>query len=435
MGIAILKGYLIFTIILMIVYAIRHLLFAYNRTFGRQKLYYNDIYSSRMPKISVLIPMHNEEQVLHYVLDSLLKCDYDRDRLEIIPINDNSTDRTKELLEEYHAKYEFIRPLHRDCPNRGKPAGLNDAMAIATGEIIIVFDADYRPATDMLKQLAIAFADPSVGAVMGRVIPFNANHNLLTRLINLERSGGYQVDQQARYNMGLLPQYGGTVGGFRKDVLLEMGGFNPAVLAEDTELTFRLYTHGWKVIYANSAECYEETPETWEVRGRQIRRWSRGHNNVMFRYLLPVLISKQMNWKEKLDGILLLLVYAVPFLLALGQLDAIALFFMHEMNILSGWWVLLFIGTYCSFGNFAPFYEIGSALTMDGIKNEIYLLPLIMYNFYFYMWTISLGFLDSIVDLLTGRQVVWAKTIRFVKQEESEPQEEQTAQAGQGVTE
>lgn len=435
MGIAILKGYLIFTIILMIVYAVRHLLFAYNRTFGRQKLYYNDIYSSRMPKISVLIPMHNEEQVLHYVLDSLLKCDYDRDRLEIIPINDNSTDRTKELLEEYHAKYEFIRPLHRDCPNRGKPAGLNDAMAIATGEIIIVFDADYRPATDMLKQLSIAFADPSVGAVMGRVIPFNANHNLLTRLINLERSGGYQVDQQARYNMGLLPQYGGTVGGFRKDVLLEMGGFNPAVLAEDTELTFRLYTHGWKVIYANSAECYEETPETWEVRGRQIRRWSRGHNNVMFRYLLPVLISKQMNWKEKLDGILLLLVYAVPFLLALGQLDAIALFFMHEMNILSGWWVLLFIGAYCSFGNFAPFYEIGSALTMDGIKNEIYLLPLIMYNFYFYMWTISLGFLDSIVDLLTGRQVVWAKTIRFVKQEESEPQEEQTAQAGQGVTE
>lgn len=415
MGIIVLKGYMIFTIVLMIVYAVRHLLFAYNRAFGKQKLYYNDIYSSRMPKISVLVPMHNEEQVLHYVLDSLLQCDYDRDRLEIIPINDNSTDRTRELLDEYHAKYEFIRPLHRDCPDRGKPAGLNDAMAVATGDIIIVFDADYRPATDMLKQLAIAFADPSVGAVMGRVIPYNANRNMLTRLINLERSGGYQVDQQARYNMGLIPQYGGTVGGFRKDLLLKMGGFNPAVLAEDTELTFRLFTNGWKVIYANSAECYEETPETWEVRGRQIRRWSRGHNNVMFRYFLRVLVTKHMNWKEKLDGILLLLVYAVPFLLAVGQLDAIALFFLHEMDILSGWWVLLFIGAYCSFGNFAPFYEIGSALTMDGIKNEVHLLPLIMYNFYFYMWTISLGFLDAIADLITGRQVVWAKTKRFTK--------------------
>ncbi len=143
-------------------------------------------------------------------------------------------------------------------------------MELATGEIIIVFDADYRPARDMLKQLAIAFEDPEVGAVMGRVIPYNTNKNLLTRLINLERSGGYQVDQQARYNLRTIPQYGGTVGGFRKDVMLDMGGFNPLVLAEDTELTYRLYTHGWKVVYANSAECYEEAPETWEVRGRQI---------------------------------------------------------------------------------------------------------------------------------------------------------------------
>ena len=405
MGIVILKGYFIFTVIIMLVYAVRHLLFAYNRMFARQKMYYNDIYSSRMPKVSVLIPMHNEEQVLQYVLEALLQCDYDRDRLEIIPINDNSTDRTKELLEEYHAKYEMIRPIHRDTPNRGKPAGLNDAMAVATGEIIIVFDADYRPATDMLKQLAIAFADPEVGAVMGRVIPYNANRNLLTRLINLERSGGYQVD-------------GGTVGGFRKELIQELGGFNPAVLAEDTELTFRLYTHGWKVIYANSAECYEESPETWEVRGRQIRRWSRGHNGVLFRYLFRVILSTQMNWKEKIDGILLLLVYAVPYFLALGQLDAFALFFLHEMDLMTGWWVLLFIGVYCSFGNFAPFYEIGSALLMDGIKREIFLLPLIMYNFYFYMWTMSLGFLDAVADILTGRQVTWAKTKRFAKQKE-----------------
>ena len=416
MGVAILKGYMIFVVVLMILYAIRHIIFAYSRMFSRQKLYYNDIYTSDMPKISVLVPMHNEEQVLHFVLDSLLKCDYDRDRMEIIPINDNSTDRTRELLEEYHRKYDFIRPIHRDCPDRGKPAGLNDAMQVATGDIIIVFDADYRPATDMLKQLAIAFADPQVGAVMGRVIPFNADKNILTRLINLERSGGYQVDQQARYNMGLIPQYGGTVGGFRKQVIMDLGGFNPAVLAEDTELTFRLYTRGWKVVYANSAECYEESPETWAVRSRQIRRWSRGHNNVMFRYFFPVIFTPKMRLKEKLDGLFLLLVYAVPFLLGLGQLDALALFFMHEMDILSGWWVLLFIAGYCSFGNFAPFYEIGSALAMDGIKNEIYLLPLIMFNFYFYMWAISMGFLDAIVDLLTGRQVTWAKTKRFVKE-------------------
>lgn len=411
---------MVFVIILMIIYAVRHFVFAYNRLFGKQRLYYNDIYSTRMPSISVLIPMHNEEQVLDFVLQSLLKCEYDRDRLEIIPINDNSTDRTKEMLDEYHEKYEFIRPLHRNCPDRGKPAGLNDAMKIAKGDIIIVFDADYRPARDMLKQLAVAFQDPEVGAVMGRIIPYNTNKNLLTRLINLERCGGYQVDQQARYNLKSIPQYGGTVGGFRKDLMLEMGGFNPLVLAEDTELTYRFYTKGWKVIYANSAECYEEAPETWAVRGRQIRRWARGHNQVLFRYLGKVILTPNMNWREKVDGILLLLVYAVPFFLALGQLDSFILFFLGEMDIFAGWWVLLFIGVYCSFGNFAPFYEIGTGLMLDGVKGETMLLPLIMFNFYFYMWNISLGFLDAIADIITKRKVSWAKTKRFAKADNKE---------------
>ena len=254
MVVAIMKGYIIFVIILMLLYTARHFYFTIVRLLGRQRLYYNDILTDRMKSISVLIPMHNEEQVLSNVLDSLLQYEYDRDRLEIIPINDNSTDRTREMLDEYHRKYEFIRPLHRDCPDRGKPVGLNDAMKLAKGEIIIVFDADYRPARNMLKQIALGFEDPQVGAVMGRVIPYNTNTNMLTRLINLERSGGYQVDQQARYNLKTIPQYGGTVGGFRKDFLLETGGFNPKVLAEDTELTYRLFTNGWKVVYANSAE-------------------------------------------------------------------------------------------------------------------------------------------------------------------------------------
>lgn len=415
MVVAILKGYMIFQIILIIIYVIRHFLFGVNRMAGRQRLYYNDIYSSKMKSITILIPMHNEEQVLSYVLDSLLECDYDRDRLEIIPINDNSTDRTKELLDEYHKKYEFIRPLHRDCPDRGKPVGLNDAMEIATGEIIIVFDADYRPAKDMLKQLAIAFEDPEVGAVMGRVIPYNANKNILTRLINLERSGGYQVDQQARYNLRTIPQYGGTVGGFRKDILLSTGGFNPLVLAEDTELTYRLYTSGWKVIYANSAECYEEAPETWSVRSKQIRRWARGHNQVLFRYFFKTLLTPHMNFREKLDGILLLFVYAVPFFMLLGQIASLILFFLGEMNLFSGWWVLLFLGAYCSFGNFAPFFEIGTALFLDGILGEVFLLPLLLFNFYFYMWNISLGFLDAIADIVTKRKVKWAKTARFAE--------------------
>ena len=413
--ILILKCYMIFVIFVMLIYATRHFVFTINRFQSHQRMYYNDIVATRMKMISVLVPMHNEELVLEDALEALLKCDYDRDMMEIIPINDNSTDRTKEMLDEYHRKYEFIRPLHRDCPDRGKPVGLNDAMELARGEIIIVFDADYRPAKNLLKQLAITFEDPEVGAVMGRVIPYNANKNILTRLINIERSGGYQVDQQARYNMRLIPQYGGTVGAFRKDVMMEMGGFDTSVLAEDTDLTFRMYLRGWKVMYANSAECYEEAPESWTVRARQIRRWARGHNQVLFRELFPLLLSDKMTPREKFDGALLLLIYAVPVILLFGHITSYILFFMGDMNIFSGWWVLLFIGSYCSFGNFAPFYEIGVALTLDGVKGEVFLLPLMLFNFYFYLWAITQGFFDAIWDILTKRKVVWAKTSRFNK--------------------
>ena len=417
MVIKIMQGYIIFVIIVMLLYTVRHFFFTIVRLLGRQRLYYNDIVTSRMKHISVLIPMHNEEKVLDTVLTALLECDYDADRLEIIPINDNSTDKTREMLDEYHRKYEFIRPLHRNCADRGKPVGLNDAMRMARGEIIIVFDADYRPARSMLKQIALAFEDPQVGAGMGRVIPYNTNKNMLTRLINLERSGGYQVDQQARYNLRAIPQYGGTVGGFRRDFLLSTGGFNPKVLAEDTELTYRLITNGWKVVYANSAECYEESPESWNVRGRQIRRWARGHNEVLFRYLIPTITSPHLNLFQKIDGLFLLFIYAVPVLLLFGWGVSLALFFLGRMDIFGGWWVLLFLGVYNAFGNFAPFFEIGAALIIDGLPGEALLLPLMMFNFFFYMWNISLGFFDAVVDIVTGRGVKWDKTIRFAVKE------------------
>lgn len=292
--VGILKAYFVFSITVMLIYVVRHFVFSYNRLFGRQKISYRDLIDSELPSVSILIPMHNEELVLESVLDALLKCDYDKDKLEIIPINDNSADRTAEMLDEYNGKYPFIRPLHRsEDVMRGKPAALNDALQIARGEIVIVFDADYQPSRNLIKKIALCFSDPEVGAAMGRVVPINASTNLLTNLLNLERTGGYQVDQQARYNLNLIPQYGGTVGGFRKHLLLESGGFDVHILAEDTELTYRLYLRGWKVVYDNSAECYEESPDTWKARGRQIQRWSRGHNVVLFNYFIRTLFCKK----------------------------------------------------------------------------------------------------------------------------------------------
>ena len=408
----ILKLYFIFTVVVMVIYGIRHYIFTYNRLYYPQRKYCQDILDTDVFSVSVVIPMHNEEAVAEGVLQALLRSDYPEDKLEIIPINDFSEDKTQEILDKYAQTDKRVHPLHRFEGDRGKPAALNEAMKLAKGEIIIVFDADYIPARDLVRKLSIGFLDPQVGAVMGRVVPVNTSKNILTRLLDLERSGGYQVDQQARYNMDLLPQYGGTVGGFRKALLMDTGSFNIRVLAEDTELTYRLFCRGWKVSYANSAECYEEAPESWEVRARQIQRWSRGHNQCMWRYFVPVLKSTYLNFWEKLDGLLLLCIYMMPVILLLGLIDSLLLFFMDEMHIIAGWLFLIFLGAYNTFGNFAPFFEIGTACFLDGARQRVFLLPYIAFNFYFYMWFITKGFFQSILDLITHRKATWQKTAR-----------------------
>ena len=125
-----------------------------------------------------------------------------------------------------------------------------------------------------------------------------------------------------------------------------------------------------------------------------------------------------MTLMQKIDGVFLLFVYAVPMFTLVGWLVSMALYFLGEMNIMSGWWVILFLGVYDSFGNFAPFFEVGTSMVLDGTPKEALLLPLLMFNFFFYMWHISLGFVDAVADILTGRAAMWDKTARFAQSKE-----------------
>ncbi len=411
--ITILKIYMLLVILVMVIYAFRHNLFTFNRIFGEQKLYYRDILDSTFTMVSIIIPMYNEERTAPHILDLLTKSDYPRSKMEIIPVNDSSTDKTRAILDSYALRYPFINPIHRESENRGKVPALNEALTIARGNIILVFDADYLPSKGMVRDLVVAFEDPKVASVMGRVMLINTGKNLLTRLLDLERTGGYQVDQQARYNLGLIPQYGGTVGGFRKELVLALGGFDEKILAEDTELTFRLFINGWDVAYANRLECYEEAPEEWKVRANQIKRWSRGHNGVLFKYLCPVIKSKHLNFYQKLDGTLLLFMYLIPFIFLLGILDSIVLFFLGEMNLLNYVIIYLLIGMYVTFGSFAPFYQIGVGAFLDRTSYRIRLLPFFFFIFIFNLWFISQGFIESVIDAISNRKVTWHKTKRY----------------------
>jgi len=412
-----LKITLIVIIAILVVFMVRHLIFTLNRLFGRQRHPYLDVDVADWPTLAVLIPAHNEEAVIENALSALVDVDYPHDRLRIIPIDDRSEDDTWGIIERYHNDYpHLIDPIRRVKGKQGKAAAISQATELVTEDIVILFDADYVPGRALLKQLAAPFFDPEVGAVMGRVVPHNTGSNLLTRLLDLERAGGYQVDQQARMNLRLVPQYGGSVGGARVRALKQVGGWREDALAEDTDLTYRLLLNGYKTIYENRSECYEEVPELWQERNRQIMRWAKGHNQAAFRYVWRVLTTHHVRHLERLDAVLLLGVYTVAPLLLLGWVCALLLYYTGQQMIASaGVMLFAFVG-FGAMGNFAAFFEIAAALHLDGSGHRVRLLPLNIFNFLVSLINITRACFGLVfVDFLFNREMRWEKTKRYRK--------------------
>lgn len=371
-----------FTVAFLLLYALRHYAFGYSRLRIEHPKDCSELVGFHMPRVTVLIPMHNEEKVAADVLQALVDSDYDWEKLEVIPINDRSTDKTQEIIDRFARLYPFIQPLHRTGGQSGKPAALVEACALATGEILVLFDADYVPGKSVLKMLVAPFADPEIGASMGRVVPHNIGDSLLSGLLSLERSAGYQGVQQSRFNMGFTAQFGGTVGAVRAAALDSVGGWNPESLTEDTDLTFALLLNGWKTAYVNRAECYEEVPQSWSVRRRQLSRWVTGHTECLHNYWPDLMQSRFLTRWEKLDALFLLAMYWTAPVLVLGWLASLVLFFVPEARPTP--WLpiaLAFLG-YQLASNQATFLEIGVASMLDGTRIRSLLLPLNLLNFF-----------------------------------------------------
>jgi len=402
----------------MLIYTARHYLFTLNRLFGRHRQPYVDIGTAAWPTVAVFIPCHNETAVITHMLDALLASDYPAEQLVIIPIDDRSTDGTRAILKDYAERFPGrVLPFYRSEGRPGKAAALKDASMEAAGSdasIHLVFDADYLPGRGLIKQLVAPFFDVEVGAVMGRVVPINVSKSLLTRLLDLERTGGYQVDQQARMNLGLIPQYGGTVGGVRRVALTTVGGWRDDTLAEDTDITFRLVLAGWEVAYQNRSECYEEVPETWPSRIRQIKRWARGHNQSLWRYWWRLLKRPEhLRLRTMLDGQLLLGVYAVGPLLVLGWGLALALYYLG-VQLATGLLAIFAVALYSTLGNFAAFFEVAAGARLDGSRGRIKLLPFLIVGFLVSL--VSVGGATLVQVLTSWRRENnhhWEKTERF----------------------
>ena len=411
---SVMASLLFLIVVIMMLYGVRHFMFTMNRLTGKQRHPYIDVAVARWPMITVFIAAHNEEKVIAGCIEALLNTDYPAECLKIIPVNDRSKDATGSIIDSYVARFPSrISPFHRTDGKAGKSAALKDALQFSVGDIAIIFDADYVPGRGLLKQLVAPFFDPEIGAVMGRVVPINSGVNLLTRLLDLERSAGYQVDQQARMNMNLLPQYGGTVGGVRLSAVEAVGGWHDDTLAEDTDITFRLMFNGWKTVYTNRSECYEEVPEEWAIRIKQVTRWAKGHNQVMARYWWQFATSKYLTLGQRIDGLLLLFVFVIPLIMLIGWGLALGLYFLNAGSLLSQLIPVFALMVYGTLGNFAAFFEIVVAVLIDGNRRRLRLLPFNMLGFLISLFAIAGAVWSLMIDRVFKREMVLDKTIRY----------------------
>lgn len=407
--------YLLYTVVVVIcIYTARHYWFTFNRLFGFQRHPYIDTDTADWPPVTILVAAHNEEKVIAGILSALMNVNYPADKMLVVPVNDRSQDNTQQIIDRFvHEFCPRIRAFHRTSGKPGKAAALKDAMQLVDTEVVLIFDADYTPGAGLIKQLVAPFFDPEVGGVMGRVVPLNCGANMLTRLLDLERSGGYQVDQQARMNLRLVPQHGGTVAGVRLSALREIGGWNENSLTEDTDLTYRLLLHGWKTAYQNRSECYEEVPEVWPVRIKQIMRWAKGHNQALFAYALRLLVGKhRATLRERIDGALLLGVYVMAPVTMLGWILALILFY-RGVALLHGIIALLSVTTYAAVGNFAAFFEIAAAVRLDGNRKRLSILPVLALGFVVSIFAVSKAAVSQIYGYFVHAEFHWDKTERF----------------------
>ena len=225
------------------------------------------------PPVTLIVPAYNEGPVIQQAIRSLLDLDYPA--YEILIVDDGSTDGTGARAAELEGRYGGVTVRVVSKANAGKANALNTGIALARNGFVLCMDGDSRLERGTLRAAMRHFVNPQVGAVAGNVKVVN-RRNLWTRLQALEYIEGLNLARRAQGFLHVVNIIPGPIGIFRRDVLTSVGGYDTDTFAEDADLTLKILTHGWHVVYEARAIAWTEAPETLHDLYKQRYRWTRG---------------------------------------------------------------------------------------------------------------------------------------------------------------
>jgi len=235
-----------------------------------------EVKTEDLPMVTIQLPLYNEKYVIERLLNAISELDYPKEKLEI-QILDDSTDETTEVIKEYIQKHNsnFVL-VNRENREGYKAGALAYGLEFSKGEFVAIFDADFVPAVDFLKQTIPFFQNPKVGVVQTRWLHINEDQSMLTRAQAIMLNTHFSVEQLGRHNANGFINFNGTAGVWRKECIDDAGGWQADTLTEDLDLSFRAQAKGWEFEYLFDVGSPAELPSTFEAFRTQQFRWSKG---------------------------------------------------------------------------------------------------------------------------------------------------------------
>jgi cellulose synthase/poly-beta-1,6-N-acetylglucosamine synthase-like glycosyltransferase len=241
---------------------------------------------NKFPKVSLVIPAHNESEGIIRKLEDSVKLNYPKNKLEIIVVDDKSSDNTYQLADNFIKNNLDFTEIHLiSLPKwSGKASALNYAWSICTGEIVAITDADIALDSDAIEKIAANFTNPEIGAVTGRLCVAGKAGSTTDSEKNYRSI--FDILRLGESNIDSTPIFNGLIMAFRRELLDKL---DSDTLADDTELAMMLREKGWRAIYDPEVIAYEYVSENPKVRAKQKLRRGRGivqafmrHKKILF---------------------------------------------------------------------------------------------------------------------------------------------------------
>lgn len=302
--------------------------FAMHRTWllfwaGRRSPLAEAPWEGPLPRVTVQLPIFNEAGVVERLVDAAAGLDYPAHLLEI-QVLDDSTDATvaiaRERVRAWRARGVEIQHLRRGSREGFKAGALAWGHLRASGEFMVVLDADFVPAPDMIRRLLDGFTSSRIGMVQARWDHLNEGQNPLTRAQALLLDGHFFFEQGGRHAAGRFFNFNGTAGMWRRACLEQAGGWSAETLTEDLDLSYRAQMAGWRFNFLSDYGVPAELPPDVSALEVQQKRWAQGGVQTA-RKILPGLLRSSFPAAIKLEAVIHLLGHlAHPLTLALGLL-------------------------------------------------------------------------------------------------------------------